>query len=226
VEYSLELGVCFLFLLYPFLSVSFLFFRLSCIPNEESVRRRVSACPLRIFILPWDGLYHLGAVGCGSGGGECAGVRCSLPGFPACGACAHGQVPVRGAGATACVRLGYPGVLMARGLFAGGEAGGRARARDGGGCVGHDWKCLGRVPHVCGRREDRAIASAYRLSERELRVCVCVRMRMPACGVDVCTYDGTGSCTAGTPSVGASCNYHAGCTQVFPMRIRLGGGLA
>ncbi|KAJ7849888.1 hypothetical protein B0H13DRAFT_2088031 [Mycena leptocephala] len=31
------------------------------------------ACPLRIFILRWDGLYHLGAVGCG------AGVRCSLP---------------------------------------------------------------------------------------------------------------------------------------------------
>ncbi|KAJ7926274.1 hypothetical protein B0H13DRAFT_1972764 [Mycena leptocephala] len=50
------------------------FFRVGC----ESVRRRVSACPIRIFILSWDGLYYLGAVGCGRGGGECAGVRCSL----------------------------------------------------------------------------------------------------------------------------------------------------
>ncbi|KAJ7896475.1 hypothetical protein B0H13DRAFT_2034199, partial [Mycena leptocephala] len=82
VEYSFELRVCFLFSLYPSLSVYFLLFRLSCIPNEESVKRRVSVCPIRIFILPWDGLYHHGAIGCGCDGGECAGVRCSLPGLP------------------------------------------------------------------------------------------------------------------------------------------------
>ncbi|KAJ7849874.1 hypothetical protein B0H13DRAFT_1905983 [Mycena leptocephala] len=74
------------------------------------VGRRVSACPLRIFILPWDGLYHHGAVGCGCDGGECA-------------------VPV------GCWRdgPGYPGTLLARDPFARAGVGVRPRVRDGGG---------------------------------------------------------------------------------------------
>ncbi|KAJ7820679.1 hypothetical protein B0H13DRAFT_2377736 [Mycena leptocephala] len=72
-----------------------------------------------------DVSYHHSGVGCGYGRGECAGLSCSgsLPGFPVCGTCAHGQVPVWDAGATACVRRGYPGALLARDPFAEGEAG-------------------------------------------------------------------------------------------------------
>ncbi|KAJ7919521.1 hypothetical protein B0H13DRAFT_1868443 [Mycena leptocephala] len=53
-----------------------------------------------------------------------ANVLLRLPaGISVCGTCAHGQVPVPGSGATACVRRGYPGALLARDPLAEGEAG-------------------------------------------------------------------------------------------------------
>ncbi|KAJ7828713.1 hypothetical protein B0H13DRAFT_1916953 [Mycena leptocephala] len=80
-------------------------------------------------LLPLLESYYHGAVGCGcgGGGGECAVFLCA------------GQVPVWGAGATACVRREYPGALMARDTFAGGEAGVDVGARDGGGCQRAVW---------------------------------------------------------------------------------------
>ncbi|KAJ7926342.1 hypothetical protein B0H13DRAFT_2563799 [Mycena leptocephala] len=72
-----------------------------------------------------------------------------------CAGCAHGQVPVRGAGVTACVRRGYLSALLARDPLAEGEAGVHLCVRDAGGEgstrmvegdeIAHDWWCAWRL---------------------------------------------------------------------------------
>ncbi|KAJ7896445.1 hypothetical protein B0H13DRAFT_1885157 [Mycena leptocephala] len=71
------------------------------------MRNRSGARPIRIIIPCWDVSYHHGAVGFACGGGECAGLCCSLPTFPVCGTCARA----------------HPGALLARDPLAEREAG-------------------------------------------------------------------------------------------------------
>ncbi|KAJ7884457.1 hypothetical protein B0H13DRAFT_1889955 [Mycena leptocephala] len=112
----------------------------------------------------------------------CEFVLLRLPArIPVCGTCAHGQVPVPGAGAPACVGRGYPGALLARDLLAKGEAGVLVMM-------------AGKAPQVRWGAGDWE--HAYRLGERELRACAhemaMAQIRMLTCGVDVSACDGMG----------------------------------